>query len=284
MFSELKKLRDLEKNGKITKRELAEKVAEVRLPDFAAKISRNITTPIILLVWIIPSVSAMTLFSYSSQQDFYLKFIGFLFVPLVFILSFIITAGFFGQLAHKGIIEGKFPRIPEHPIYALRRIYGTALTQVYYFKPLYAICLAVPVLKKLLFRMFGYRGNLSFTIYPDSWLRDFTQLKIAKGSYLANRCTVGTNICLEDGSILVGPVDLAEDVLIGHLSVLALSLKIGKKSMIGTGAIVGIRSNVGINIDVGPRAGINHAVTLSDNCKIGSGAIIGLKCIICCCE
>ena len=116
MFSELKKLRNLEKDGKITKRDLAEKVALVRLPNFISKISRNITTPIVLIVWSVPCLSAMSLYSFSNQLEGFLKFVGFLFVPVVFILSFIITAGFFGQLAHKGIIEGKFPRIPEHPI------------------------------------------------------------------------------------------------------------------------------------------------------------------------
>jgi hypothetical protein len=53
---------------------------------------------------------------------------GFL-LPLVFAVVFVLIAGSLSRLAQPGIIAGQFPRRADHPIYALRRIYGTAWTR-----------------------------------------------------------------------------------------------------------------------------------------------------------
>lgn len=277
MLKKIKELKELQKSKKISTKELAERMADLKLPLLLGKLSRLTTSGIISLIWIIPSVVTLTLIHFLFELDDNRQYFGYAFVPLVFILLFISTAGFFGQIGKYGIIEGKFPRTPEHPIYALRRVFGAAWTQVFYFKPLYSIALGIPTIKKFMFRIFGYRGNLDFVVYPDCWLRDLPLLKINKGAYLANRSTIGTNICLDDGSILVGSIEFAENSMLGHLAVIALGTKVGKKSMIGTGCILGIRTFVGDNVDIGPRSRINHGSTILDGCKLLPGVTMGLK-------
>src|SRR5690606_32657555 len=88
------------------------------------------------------------------------------------------------------IIPGRFPRDLGESIYARRRLYGLCWTLVYYCKPVYAGWLAVPALKRLLFRLFGYRGPTDFTVYPDTWIRDLPLLHFGSGVYVANRATL----------------------------------------------------------------------------------------------
>ena len=55
----------------------------------------------------------------------------------------------------------------------------------------------------LALRLFGYKGSLDVTIYPDAWLRDLPLLDLSPGAYVANRATMGTNMVRPDGTILV---------------------------------------------------------------------------------
>jgi hypothetical protein len=69
-------------------------------------------------------------------------------------------------------------------------MYGLCWTSLYYCKPVYHFCLCVPWLKALVFRLFGYRGDLNFTVYPDTWIRDLPLLDFGKGAYISNRATL----------------------------------------------------------------------------------------------
>jgi carbonic anhydrase/acetyltransferase-like protein (isoleucine patch superfamily) len=274
MFAELMELKN---SGQLSKAQLAEKIAALRLPPFLGFLSRHSANFVVLSIWTLPTLLTLSLYNYASQLNTAPKYLGFSLIPLVFISSFILVAGIFAQIGRKGIIEGKFPRLSEHPIYALRKIYGAAWTQVYYFKPLYAICLAVPFLKKFLFRFFGYKGDLSFIVYPDCWLRDLTLLKISKGVYLANRSTIGTNMCLNDGTILVGPIEFGENCMIGHLAMLALGSVFGKNTELGVNSAIGIRVTIQDDVKIAPRSEINHAAVLMNKCRIGFGCTVGMR-------
>lgn len=230
-----------------------------------------------LTMWTIPFISSLVIIETAQRSGGWEKYLLYGAVPFGFVLSFLVVGIFWAQISKAGIVEGKFPRIPEHPIYALRRIYGTAWTQVYYFKPLYAVCLAVPILKRILFRGFGYKGDLGVTIYPDSWIRDLPLLKIGKGVYIANRCVVGTNLCVNDGSVIVGSCYFDDHSMVGHLAVYGLGCQIGKKSELGVGAALGMRVKILDNVMISPKAEINHACTLEDGCKIGTSSVIGMK-------
>jgi carbonic anhydrase/acetyltransferase-like protein (isoleucine patch superfamily) len=200
--------------------------------------------------------------------------------PLIFIIALPTIAGVLSRVAKKGIVPGKFPREPLHPVYLMRRIFNGCWTQLFYFKPVYSAVLAIPLLRTFIFRLFGYQGNMNFVVYPDTWLRDLPLLDIGPGVYLSNRATIGTNICLNDGHILVQGITFEEKALIGHMALLAPGGHYGAKCEIGVNAICGIRVKIGADSKVCPVAAVNHGSQIGNNVKIGTSSYVGLKSII----
>lgn len=198
----------------------------------------------------------------------------------IFALSFILLAGLLSKIGQKGIVRGIFPRKAFHPVYFLRRVYGGCWTQLFYFKPLYSIALAIPVLKTLTFRLFGYKAeSTNFVVYPDTWIRDLPMLNIGEGAYLSNRATIGTNICLSDGNIMVDHVIIGKNSLIGHLAMIAPTF-IGENSEIGVGTAMGVRVKIGNKVKIGARCGIGHGVKINEGVNIGSMSQIGMKVLV----
>lgn len=197
--------------------------------------------------------------------------------PFIFILAFPTLAGLLSLPAQKGIVKGKFPRDSKHPVYLLRRIYGTAWTQVYYFKPLYAAILAIPLLKKYVLRLFGYRGSTDFVVYPDTWIRDLPILQIGQGAYLSNRATIGTNICLTDGTIFVAGIKIKEKGLIGHLAMLAPGVSVDEAGEVGVGCAIGISVKIRAGASVKPSCTLNHGAIIGAKAEVGTMSYIGLR-------
>jgi len=180
------------------------------------------------------------------------------------------------SLPHQSaIVPGTFPRDLNCRIYFHRRLYGTCWTALYYCKPVYALCLSVPILKWLVFRGFGYRGSLDFAIYPDTWVRDLPLLSFGKGAYLSNRATIGTNIALVNGSILVDRITVEEGACVGHLAMLAPGVRVGKLAEVGVGCAIGIRTQIGQRAFVGPTCAIEHGVNIGADAKIGGMSVMG---------
>ncbi len=199
---------------------------------------------------------------------------------VIFVISSTLLAGLISLLGRKGIKRGKFPRETTHPIYGKRRIYGLCWTQIFYFKPIYSIVLSIPIFKHVVFRLFGYKASTDITIYPDTWVRDLPLLKFEKGTYLSNRATIGSNICLNDGSILVDGITTGESAMIGHLVMVAPGCKVGAKSEVGVGTALGIKTRMGASSIIKPTCAVNHGVIIGDNCDIGPHTYLGLKSII----
>ncbi len=225
-----------------------------------------------LMIAVLPLSFALT------QQSPWLIVASFGLFPFLFVPSFITLAGMMSRFAHSKIIPGRFPREAFHKIYGWRRVYGICWTQVFYFKPLYAISLAVPRFKSYMLRLFGYKGpSTSFVVYPDTWLRDLPVLEIGKDAYLANRSTIGTNICLNDNSILVDSICVRDKGLVGHLAVLAPGCNLESGVEIGVGTTIGIRSWIGPQVAVKPNCFINHGCKLEEACEIGTRSYVGLR-------
>ena len=175
-------------------------------------------------------------------------------------------------------IAGRFARAPGRPLYRGRMIYGAALTTLFYFKPLLHLIMSCAPLKRMTFRMFGYRGSLDFTCYADTWLRDIALLDFGPGTYIANRVTLGTNIVQGD-QILVDGIRTGRDVLIGHLSMVGPGTQIGDRTAIGQGAAIGRRVNIGADVVINGRSSIDHGAQLQNGVVIGTAALIG-KCAV----
>lgn len=195
--------------------------------------------------------------------------------PIVYAVVFALVAALLSIPHQKGIIAGKFPRDVGNPVYFHRRLYGLCWTALFYCKPVYFIVLSIEPLRHCVFRLFGYRGKLNFTIYPDTWIRDLPLLDFGEGAYIANRSTLGSNICLQSGEILVGRISIGDRSVLGHLAVIGLDSKMDSDSEIGVGTTTGIQVTVGRGTKVGAICGLNHGSSIGDECDVGSMSYIG---------
>jgi UDP-3-O-[3-hydroxymyristoyl] glucosamine N-acyltransferase len=222
----------------------------------------------VLLIFGAPFVLCASLFLAAPTAG--LGLIMLLVSPLLYAALYLLFAALLSLPHQSAIVAGRFPRDLAHPIYFHRRLYGLCWTAVYYFVPIYHLALSFPLLKKILFRLFGYRGDLRFTTYPDTWIRDLPLLRFGKGSYISNKATIGTNIALPDGSILVEPVTIGDGALIGHLVMLAPGTIVQKGADIGVGTAIGLKSTIGEGVKINPCCSLEHGVKLGAGVKVGA--------------
>lgn len=235
---------------------------------------RVVSTLYLLLLLTVPmaTVGIMSL----SVERFVWRLIFVVLAPIVYGLTHLLLAGFLSMPFHRFILPGLFPRELGHPIYCRRRLYGLCWIAVYYFTPLYHFALCFPSIRWALFKSFGYRGRVQFTIYPDTWVRDLPLLSFGEGAYLANRATLGSNLHTpKNGNILVGPITMGKNSLLGHLSILGLGSRLGDRAEIAMDTLIGIRVEVGDDATVGSGAAVDHGTNIRARAKIGPLAYIG---------
>lgn len=200
--------------------------------------------------------------------------------PVVYGAGFLLVAGYLSLFHQKGIVVGRFPRDTGHPIYFHRRLYGLCWTALFYCKPVYALCLAAPWLKWLTFRLFGYRGGMKFTVYPDTWIRDLPLLRFGEGVYISNRVTLGSNIALSNGDIMVDRIEMGDGALVGHLCVLGPGFRMGRGAELGVASEVGIGCSIGDGARVQPTCGLEHGVVVKARAVVGTRSYLGSKAMI----
>lgn len=216
----------------------------------------------------------------AMQESNLARMILILLFPSLSIVIYTAICLIFARLGMKAIIPGRFPRQLDHVVYGRRRLYGTMWTAIYYFKPLYWFLLSTRTTKTMLLRGFGYKGSIDMVTYPDTWIRDLPLLEVADGAYLANKSTIGTNMCLSDGTILVDRVKIGKSTVIGHLCMLAPGVEIGEHSETGSGSALGMGVKLGNKVKVGPHALVNHGAKIANEVVIGTSSHIGIKVII----
>jgi carbonic anhydrase/acetyltransferase-like protein (isoleucine patch superfamily) len=200
--------------------------------------------------------------------------------PLVYPTLFVLIAAVISRPFQRSIVPGKSPRDVQHPVYRVRRIYGLCWTCVYYNKPVYFLALTLPWLRTVMFRGFGYRGSLDFTIYPDTWIRDLPLLDFGPGAYVANRATLGTNMALSDGTSFVDRIVVGARATVSHLVVLAPGVTVGARAEVGATSVVGIRVAIGDRVNVQPHATVNHAARIGDGATVGTAAYVGAAAVV----
>lgn len=174
------------------------------------------------------------------------------------------------------IRAGRFHRTATDPVYGRRRFHAACWTLLYY-SPLWPFVLSWAWLRKAVFRLFGYRGPLEFTVYPDTWVRDLPVLSIGKGAYLANKSTIGTNLVLADGTLLVGPIVIGEGAIVGHLVMVAAGSTFGERSQTLHGTAVGVHGQVGAESVVEATSTLDHYAVVGDRVTIGTMCYVGRR-------
>jgi acetyltransferase-like isoleucine patch superfamily enzyme len=236
----------------------------------------SIFVPIIsILLVAVPAVLAAVPIALAS--DGLVRFGAIGLAPLVFGVSYVVFAGVLSIPFRRKIVAGKFPRDLKHAVYGPRRLYGLCWTAVYYSGPIYQLALTIKTLRTLMLRLFGYRGSCDLTLYSDTWIRDLPLLEIARGAYLSNKATIGTNICLQNGDILVDAIVVGANAMIGHLAMLAPGAVIGANAEIGVGVAFGIKAKLGERGRIGPGCVINHGASIGPDAEIGTMSYIGTR-------
>lgn len=206
--------------------------------------------------------------------------IAILVTPVLFLLVFSVLCGLLSIPGRKYIRKGKVNRDLNNKEYAMRRLHAVPWTLMYYCSPIYFVILSVPLLKRVVFRLFGYKDSLDFNLHPDTWIRDLPVLHVGKGSYLANKSSVATNMVLMHGMLLVDDVTIGENSCVGMSAMVGPGTRMGNSTFVDTAAMTGLRCWFKDNVKVGEAAGVQHGVVVEENSKIGPGSIIGLRCKI----
>jgi UDP-3-O-[3-hydroxymyristoyl] glucosamine N-acyltransferase len=201
--------------------------------------------------------------------------------PIVWTLVFVATSGGLSLPHQFAVTPGKVRRDVNNRLYFHRRLYGLCWTAVYYNKPIYYVCLTVPLLKRIVFRLFGYRGSMNFTIYPDTWIRDLPLLKFEDGVYVSNRATLGTNMVLSNGFLLVGEIKLRAKALVGHLAMLAPGVVLEQGAEVAVGCGIGIKTVLEEGAFIAPCCTIEHGVRIGRKAVVGSHSYVGSASKVC---
>jgi carbonic anhydrase/acetyltransferase-like protein (isoleucine patch superfamily) len=197
--------------------------------------------------------------------------------PILWTLLFLALAGTFSLPHQFAIVPGKMRRDVSKRMYFHRRLYGLCWTTVFYNKPVYFLCLSIPFLKWIVFRLFGYRGSMNFTVYPDTWIRDLPLLHFEDGVYVSNRATLGTNMVLSNGFLLVDEITLRANALVGHLVMLAPGVILEAGAEVGVGSGIGIRTTLESGAFVGVCCVIEHGVRISKDAEVSAHSYVGSR-------
>jgi acetyltransferase-like isoleucine patch superfamily enzyme len=226
----------------------------------------------LVLIWALPSLAAAT--PVMIAHEWWLRWIAVALAPAIYAISLILVCGFLSVPFQWAIKPCKEPRDLKMPLYRARRLYGLCWTCIYYFPAIYHFALAVPTLRHVLFRLFGYRGNLDFTIYPDTWIRDLAVLDIGEHAYLANGSSLGSNVVLANGKILVDRIVIGANAIVGFHTMVGAGASIGERAEIGQNCMIGFRSTLEKDVLLGAACVVGHHVT------IGQGTLLGGCCWI----
>lgn len=176
---------------------------------------------------------------------------------------------------------GRFARNPEDNNYNSRIAYTKRLREYMYNPVLLNLILSDLDLKTLFFKTFGYKGQMSFTIYPDIWLRDLPLLDFGENVYLGNGIVLGTNqVSRDQRFITVGTIKIGTNTIIDQRGAIGYNSTLGQNCSLGFQVSLGIKSNIGNNTSIGECTNIGHGVKIGDAVRIGQCCTIGNMSII----
>lgn len=197
--------------------------------------------------------------------------------PFVYAVLYVTVAGLLSTPFHGSIRAGKLPRDLQNPAYRARRLYGLCWTAVYYFTPVYWVALTLPWLKRWTFRRFGYRGQMDFTVYPDTWIRDLPLLEFGPGAYVSNKATIGTNVATNNGHLLVDAVTIGKGAMVGHLAMVSTGCVLDEGAEVGVGCALGSKIHVGKGAYVAPCTAVGHYADLAEGAEVGFQSWIDMR-------
>ncbi len=175
--------------------------------------------------------------------------------------------------ARGAIRPGFVPRAPGHPFYEAYRRYMREVEPILEDPERLAAILGDDRLTSEVFRLFGYRGDLDFTLAPDAWIRDLPLLVIGSGAYIGAGVVLGTGQMTLDGlGVALAPI------AVGRRSCLNPGAILEGGAVVGYGAWVGAGAQIGADCHISDQAQIGEGARLGRDCVVGHGAVVGHSC------
>lgn len=172
--------------------------------------------------------------------------------------------------------EGILPCEEMHPAQRLYRRYCAALVVFTESPDVMRMILAEPILRISFFRVFGYRGEVRFSMMPSVQLRDLPLLDIGRDAHLGYGVMLGTAEMLPNRKAMaLRPIAIGARTFFNQHSVVEGGTRIGAECSIGIRGLVQGDCTVGDRVEIGDFARIGRGAILGDGARIGHGAIVG---------
>ena len=185
------------------------------------------------------------------------------------------------QAVVNNIKAGKFTRNKDEKDYSDRIVYTQELRNYIYNPAVLNVVFGCQELKEKFFKVFGYKGDVDFTIYPKCWLRDLPLLDIGKKVYLGDNILLGTNqVTPDQKTLVVGAIKIGDDCIFNQGCTVGGKTTIGRNGVIGFEVGIGFNNKIGDNVRIGERSTMGHGNQIGNNVIVGFMCKIGHFCII----
>jgi len=139
------------------------------------------------------------------------------------------------------------------------------------FQPVFFLS---PAFQRVALGAFQARLGAGATVTSRTVLREPHRVRIGRGSVIGEFAHLVTSYQPRPHVLIVGEIDIGDDVLIAGYCHLAMGVRIGD------GSILEHEVRVGPGCVVGNSARVGHGTLLCARSQVGVGAIIGSRCLI----
>jgi acetyltransferase-like isoleucine patch superfamily enzyme len=145
------------------------------------------------------------------------------------------------------------------------------------FQPVFFLS---PAFGRVALRAFGARLGAGAQVTTRTSIREPHLVTIGRGSLVGEFAHLVCSHQPKPHTLVVAPIAIGDEVLIGGYSVLGAGSRVGSRSILeyrvslGPHATVGEDSRIGAGTTIRERARIGHRVRLGKGCSIGLGAVV----------
>lgn len=188
-----------------------------------------------------------------------------------------------GDSEFRSAVDAVAPGFLRHdrdcPVFRRYRLYSAALETFVEEPPVMREILSDPLRRIGFFRLFGYRGEIDFTMMPSVWVRDLPLLDIGRDAHLGYGMALGTGRICATG-VQLKTIRLGERSVFAQHSVVEGGTRIGKETRVGIRGIVGPDCMIGDSVELSDFARLSEGVSVRDGARIGEGAVVGAGAVI----
>jgi acetyltransferase-like isoleucine patch superfamily enzyme len=189
----------------------------------------------------------------------------------LFIVTLILVTGGIRTLFVPRLKPGTYSFSKDKHIYTW--VLNRTITE-YVFMPFSRVVITNDWLRYLCLRLYGVKLHYSSGI-SSSYISDFTLLSFGKNVVVGGWAVIYCHVEPEPGSLILGPVSVGDNTVIGARVTLSCGDTIGNDVILGFGVNIGVYSKVGDGCNIGIMVTLGHRTILEDNVKIGKYCSIG---------